>query len=531
MFTHQSYRLKASRLRLLLNYDPQRAMTSITDPLPGAVGLIHLGNKGYNLVRLNELGFPTPPGFIITTEMFRCREVIESYPPAEENLKQQIAHHIKKVEEKTGKRFGDPKNPLLFSVRSGSSISQPGMMDTFLNVGINADIAQGMADQTGNLWFAWDNYRRFIQCYGMSCNLSRNEFDAIMRRHKDRVGVAYKRGFTGEQMRDLALAYKQRLLDEGISVVEKPFEQLLLTIKKVLNSWESQKARAYRKIIGISDDWGTAVTVQRMVYGNLSSAHSGTGVVFTHNPKWSEDNLRLWGDFTIGNQGEDVVSGLVKTLPISMIQQENEMRDTDITLETHYPEIYQTLKGWASDLIYKKGWNPQEIEFTFEGSHPENLFLLQSRNMTIRKRKKLYTFEMEEMLRDRIVLGNGIGIGGGAMSGRVVFTLEEIEKWRSLEPKSSLILMRGDTVPDDIQEIHAADGLLTARGGVTSHAAVVAHHLGKTCVVGCSNLICNESIRTGLFDGVLIKSGDFLSIDGQEGLVYQGYMKVKESLT
>ena len=525
---HQSYKLPDSKLRLLLNYNPQRAMTPIAQPKPSAVGIIHLGNKGNNLVKLNELGFQTPPGFIITTEVFRSRDVIESYPPAEQNFKDQVARHIRLLEEQTGKRFGDPEKPLLFSVRSGSSISQPGMMDTFLNVGINEDIAEGISRLTGNPWFAWDNYRRFLQCYGMAFDLKRNDFDEIMRLFKKEKGIAVKRGFTGNQMRDLALAYKRQILAAGINILEDPFEQMLLTITKVLNSWESAKAKTYRKIIGISDDWGTAVTVQSMVYGNVSQS-SGSGVFFTHNPKWSEDNIRLWGDFTIGNQGEDVVAGLVATLPISIIQQENEMRDTDITLETHFPEIYQALKEWANQLIYKNGWSPQEIEFTFEGPHKEDLYILQSRNMSMRERKKVFTFDLEDAAEEKVFLGSGIGVSGGAMSGRAIFSLEEIDRWRTLEPDTNLILIRGDTVPDDIQEINAADGLMTARGGVTSHAAVVAHRLGKTCVVGCVNLVCNEVDRNSLFGDVLIESGDFISIDGHEGLVYQGFMKVKES--
>nr|WP_124331440.1 PEP/pyruvate-binding domain-containing protein [Desulfonema ishimotonii] len=525
---HQSYKLPGDKLRLLLNYDPQRAMSSITAPADKDLGIIHLGNKGYNLVKLNQLGFPAPPGFIITTEIFRCREIVADYEPARLNFRQQIKYHIRTLEELTDKKFGDPENPLLFSVRSGSSISQPGMMDTFLNVGMNEEIADGISRKTENMWFAWDNYRRFLQCYGMAFGLKRDDFDAIMRGLKKRSGVLYKRSFTGEQMRTVALAYKQRIRDEGIEIIENPFEQLVLTINKVLNSWESSKAHAYRKIMGISDDWGTAVTVQSMVYGNLSQS-SGTGVFFTHNPKWSEDNLRLWGDFAIGNQGEDVVSGLVETLPLSIIQQENEKRNTDTTLETHFPAIYSTLKKWASELIYKQGWSPQEIEFTFEGPEEGDLYLLQSRDMAIRERRKFFTFDPEGMTEGRVFLGNGIGVSGGAMSGRVVFTLAEIEQWRKREPSVHLILLRGDTVPDDIREINAADGLLTARGGVTSHAAVVVHRLGKTCVVGCGNLICNEQKRTGQFGDVVIQSGDFLSIDGQEGLVYEGVMKIRES--
>ena len=524
---HQSYRLPDEKLRLLLNYDPQRAMTSISEPEDRAIGIIHLGNKGHNLVKLNRLGFPVPPGFIITTEVFRCREIVEYYPPAEQNFKEQIAWHISALEKMTDKRFGDPKNPLLFSVRSGSSISQPGMMDTFLDVGMNDDIAAGLAEKNGNRWFAWDNYRRFIQCYGMSFDLKRDDFDGVMGDFKKKCGVPFKRDFSGDQMRALALAYKDMVRDSGIDLLEDPFDQLLVTIKKVLNSWESAKAKAYRKIIGISDDWGTAVTVQTMVYGNISPT-SGSGVFFTHNPKWSEDDVRLWGDFTVGNQGEDVVSGLVTTLPISLIQQQNEMRNTDVTLETHFPDIYKTLREWASELIYKKGWSPQEVEFTFESPSKNDLYVLQSRNMSIRERKKYFAFDPEGV-EGAVLLGNGVGVSGGAMSGRAVFNLEEIDRWRKMEPDTHLILIRADTVPDDIREINAADGILTARGGGTSHASVVAHRLGKTCVVGCGTMVCDEKEKKSFFGDQRIESGDFLSINGQDGTVYQGFMKIKET--
>jgi pyruvate,orthophosphate dikinase len=279
--------------------------------------------------------------------------------------------------------------------------------------------------------------------------------------------------------------------------------------------------------MGISDDWGTAVTIQEMVFGNISP-QAGSGVFFTHNPHWSGDTLSPWGDFTLENQGEDVVAGLVRTLPISVKQQESEMRETDITLETHYPAIYATIRKWAAMLIYKKGWSPQEMEFTFEGPAADDLYLLQTRDMAIRERKTVLTFDIDFDPQERHI-GHGIGVSGGAMSGRAVFTLEEIDHWREREPETLLILIRGDTVPDDIREIHAADGLLTARGGLTSHASVVAHRLDKTCVVGCANLVCNEKQKTAAFNRLVIRSGDHISIDGQEGSVYQGKMKIRET--
>ena len=523
----QSYKLPKDKLQRLLLYDPHNAITPIDSSLARLTGIIYLGNKGLNMVRLKSFGYPVPPGFIITTEVFRCREIIETYAPADQNFKENIVQNIAILEKATGKIFGDPKNPLLLSVRSGSAISQPGMMVTFLDVGNNEEITQGIAKKTGNAWFAWDNYRRFLQCYGMSFGIKRDDFDAIINKFKQRLGIPLKREFTGDQMREVALAYKKLIRDAGFEPVDTPYEQLHLAIKGVLASWESPRAMAYRRIIGISEDWGTAVTVQAMVYGNLSQA-SGTGVVFTHNPRWSGDTLKLWGDFTIGNQGEDVVAGLVKTMPISIFQQEIEMRDTDVTMETHFPEIYQALVDWAHDLIEGKGWSPQEIEFTFEGPSKDDLYLLQTRDMAIREHKKVLTFDFDEDSK-AVYTGHGVGVSGGAMSGRLVFTLEEIEEWRDIDPGANLILARNDTVPDDIQEIHAADGLLTARGGQTSHAAVIAHRLGKTCVVNCTNLDCNESEKYCKFNQVKIKSGQHISIDGQEGSVYQGLIRVKET--
>ncbi|MFO7709596.1 MAG: PEP/pyruvate-binding domain-containing protein [Desulfobacterales bacterium] len=522
----QAERLPKENMHQLLLYDPHFAMVDI-DRLPRpAPGVILLGSKGVNLVRLSALGFRVPPGFIITTEVFRCRQVIENYPPAQRHFTDQINQHLARLEGVSGKKFGDPTNPLLISVRSGSSISQPGMMDTLLNVGNNPEITAGMAARSENPWFAWDNYRRFLQSYGMLHELTRDDFDAVIAEHKRRLGLPLKRLFSGEQMRQVALDYKRMILDAGIEIVDAPHDQLYLAIRTVIASWESPKAQAYRRIMGISDDWGTAVAIQAMVYGNLSP-QSGTGVIFTHNPRWSGEVLRLWGDFTTANQGEDVVSGLVRTMPISVFQQDIELRDTDVTLETHFPEIYRALKASARMLIDEHGWSPQEIEFTFESPQAGDLYLLQTRDMAMRESKTVLKFDFEGRPRDRL-LGHGIGVSGGAMSGRLVFSLEEIAAWRLREPESRLILARADTVPDDIREIHAADGLLTERGGLTSHAAVVAHRLGKTCVVGCGDMVCHEKEKRCVFRSAVLHSGDLVSIDGHEGSVYRGAVPVAE---
>jgi len=263
-----------------------------------------------------------------------------------------------------------------------------------------------------------------------------------------------------------------------------------------------------------------------MVYGNISD-QSGSGVFFTHSPRLSEETIRLWGDFTIGNQGEDVVAGLVTTLSISTVQRNTEQRKTDVTLETHFSEIFNALRHQVHELIYKHGWNPQEIEFTFESPAEKDLYLLQARDMTIRERKSITIFDPEDVLESEKLLGQGVGVSGGAMSGRIVFTLEEIDNWARVEPDTHLILVRRDTVPDDIREISASDGLLTARGGLSSHAAVLAYSLGKTCVVGCGNLICQETEKICWFNNVYLNAGDYISIDGSAGTVYRGVLKTK----
>ncbi len=518
--------LPKDRLHLLLGSDPQKAVTPFSPAKKGVADIIHLGNKGLNLVRMVNYGLPVPPGFIITTEVFTCREIIDNYTPAKKIFKEQISTEIDRLEKQSHKTFGDPKKPLLFSVRSGSSISQPGMMSTFLNVGINDTIVEGIVGLTGNEWFGWDTYRRFLQSYGMAFGLSRDDFDDVIADFKLRAGIPYKKDFTGRQMKDVALSYKKLILDNSIKLEESPFEQLYVAIEKVLDSWQSSKAKTYRKIMGISDDWGTAVTVQSMVFGNYSPL-SGSGVFFTHNPRWSGDMVVLWGDFTCGNQGEDVVSGLINTMPISKKQAEAENRSIDTSLEIMFPKLYHAMREWAKKLVYEKDWSPQEMEFTFEGPDTKDLYFLQTRDMEIRARQKAYSFDFSEEAPIKI-LEHGIGVSGGAMTGRVVFNLEEIRHWRKAEPGTSLIVVRGDTVPDDIKEIYEADGLLTARGGSTSHAAIVAHRLGKTCVVGCSNLICMEKDSACSLDQNLLKSGNWVSIDGLEGSVYLGKLKIRE---
>jgi pyruvate,orthophosphate dikinase len=426
----------------------------------------------------------------------------------------------------TDKIFGDPENPLLVSVRSGGALSMPGMMTSFLNVGINESVIEGLIKQTGKPWFAWDCYRRFLQYWGMSFNMERDHFDAIITSFKKIYRKTKKRNFTPEQMKVVALAYRDAIHAEGIELIDDAEKQLYTVISQVFSSWFSQKAQAYREIMGLSENWGTAVIIQAMVYGNLDD-HAGSGVVFTRNPQEPGDSVMLWGDFAMTNQGDDIVSGLVKTLPISNEQKRLDGRKSDISLEDSFPKIYNELLNNAKALIYKERWGSQEIEFTFEGEDKKNLYILQSRDMTVTVKESVMVFTPSKELSSRY-LSSGIGVGGGALSGRVVFDLDEIEKFRKKYPKAHLILVRSDTVPEDIQHISAADGLLTARGGSTSHASIIANRLGKTCIVGCNNLVVWENKKRCRIKKRILKSGDFLSIDGRNGSVFLGKHPVNE---
>ena len=518
--SRESEELSGHDLDLLLSYDPSRTISKIQRPEPSLGDPITLGSKGYNLTRLGALGMPVPKGFIITTEVFRCFNAIQAFEKANEHLQEKILLEIEDLEIDGHRRFGDRDNPLLLSVRSGSAVSMPGMMNTFLNVGLNEEIVEGLIKKTGNPWFAWDNYRRFLQSWGMSYGMERDIFDAIIGAFKTRHGVGRKSDFTPDQMRQIALEYKKTLYQEAVLFTDDPHEQLFQAIRQVICSWNSQTATTYRDIMGISNDWGTAVIVQAMVFGNLHN-RAGSGVVFTHNPQTPSDKVVLWGDYTAGNQGEDVVSGLVRTDSISLEQTMALGREQDNPLERALPDVYRALREIAKTLIYEKGWSAQEIEFTFEGPSADQLYLLQSRDMEVSHAGQVATFVPSDALRNAI-LTKGVGVGGGAISGRIAFSYDDIESFRAKDPDTPIILVRFDTVPDDLREISAADGLLTSRGGATSHASIVAHQLKKTCVVGCSKLVVHEKDGYGTVNGETIRCGDFLSIDGQNGFVYKG---------
>jgi len=519
--------LDGDNLDLLMTYNPERAISLLHSPNPYANNLIFLGNKGLNLMTLIGQGKRVPPAFVITTEIFRCRDIVFSYSQAKEDFMQRLRRALSEIEEISGCTFGSSDRPLLLSVRSGGAISMPGIMATVHNVGFNVEAIEEYIQENGNGYLAWDNYRRFLQSWAMISGVGREDFQALMNEAKATYDVSLKRDFSTEQMRELALSYQKLIRQRGLGIPDDPWLQLASAVQLVLDSWQTQKALDYRKIMDVSDSWGTAVIVQAMVFGNKSE-RSGAGVLFTAHPYRKVQRVALWGDYAFGDQGEDIVSGLVSSCAISVEQAELDGRTVDDCLELRFPKIYKELLKISRELVYDKRWNPQEIEFTFEGSEPDELYLLQTRDMiTIKKKEHLNVFVESDRL-EQSHLGSGIGVSGSALSGRAVFTDENIQQLRLEDPGTPLILIRQDTVPEDIRVINESDGLLTSRGGQTSHASVVAVRLEKTCVVGCQSLKVYESDQFCEINGEKIGFGDPVSIDGRTGQFLNGNHKIVE---
>jgi pyruvate,orthophosphate dikinase len=522
--------LDEQTLDLLMTYNPEQAISLLYNENLRTHNLIHLGNKGFNLMLLANDGKPVPPAFIITTEIFRCWQAVQRFTKAKEEFMQRVRTSITALEERTGCGFGSPENPLLLSVRSGAAISMPGMMTTVHNVGLNEDLLEELRTRNPDQeYFLWDTYRRFLQSWAMGEDMARDEFGALMNAHKQRYNVKLKRQFTPAQMRELALEYRNAMRRYGHNAPEDPWLQLVGAVEMVLESWSTNKARQYRHLMDVSDDWGTAVIVQTMVYGNRNF-QAGSGVLFTAHPYRKVRRVALWGDYAAGDQGEDIVSGLVTSYPISLEQAELDGRPAEDTLERRFPAIYERLLSISRDLVYTKGWNPQEIEFTFEGPEPEQLHILQTRDMITIKKKEHFRVFVESAGQQEAVLGKGIGVSGSALSGLAVFTDENIRQLRQEQADMPLILIRQDTVPEDIKEISLADGLLTARGGQTSHASVVATRLEKTCVVGCRDLQVFEGEEHALISGFTIRFRDPVSIDGRSGLLLRGIHPVRDEV-
>jgi len=441
-----------------------------------------------------------------------------------EDTRRRVREAVEDLERATDRRLGDPERPLLLSVRSGAAFSMPGMMDTILNVGLNEEMARGMARDEASAWTAWDSYRRLIQNIAMSRGVERDAFDAIMLDFKERHEIVRKMEFSGEQMHELALLYRELARQRGALPEEDPFEQLFQAIVLVLHSWNSEGARLFRQRLGLADEWGTAVIVQRMVFGNLGP-DSGSGVVFTRDPWSSHTGVELYGDFTRRSQGEDVVAGLVHPLPISEKQRLTRQRKEPLSMETAFPEIYARLRRIAERLILEEGFEHQEIEFTFESERPEDLYLLQTRPLRLLRQEKTVVFAHTEELVQSL-LTRGTGVSGGAISGAVAFTMEDIRRLKEEDPKLPVILVRPDTVPEDIPLLLQADGLLTSRGGATSHAAITAKRLGKVCVVNCHDLVVVEGQHRATIGNRCFGPGDMVSIDGVLGNVYEGRHEV-----
>ncbi|VAW40272.1 Pyruvate,phosphate dikinase [hydrothermal vent metagenome] len=521
--------LDAKDLDLLMTYNPEKTISSLYKENLRTHNLIHLGNKGFNLMVLAGDAKPVPPAFIITTEIFRCWQAVQRFDRARDEFMQRLRDSISGLEQLTGTVFGSPENPLLLSVRSGSAVSMPGMMSTIHNVGLNEEMVEEYVRKSGREYFAWDNYRRFLQSWSMAKGMGREAFQGLMNGHKQQYHVHFKREFSPPQMRELALKYKHLVLRLGFGVPEDPWLQLIGAVEMVLDSWNTRKACEYRRLMAVSDDWGTAVIIQAMVYGNLGP-EAGSGVLFTAHPYRKVRRVALWGDYAPGDQGEDIVSGLVTSQPMSVEQAELDGRSVENSLERRFPAIYQGLLDIARDLVYTKDWNPQEIEFTFEGPKKEQLYILQTRDMITIKTKERFNVFVDDKPLDDVILGKGIGVSGSAVAGRAVFTEDNIRRLRSEDPAASLILIRQDTVPEDIREISLADGLLTSRGGQTSHASVVATRLEKTCVVGCRDLRVYETDEYAEIAGHRINFGDPISIDGRSGLLLKGIIPVREEV-
>ena len=507
----------------IMRYNPDLILSPFNEKSPKMDNKVFVGEKGYFLKKLYEAGIPVPPAFVLTTEVFRERDAIYSHPKLKAELDKKIGSQIRKLAKLCGREFGNPQNPLLLSVRSGAAVSMPGAMVTFVNVGMNDEIAEQLSREPGFGWAAWDSYRRLVQNWGMAHDIQRDVFDKVISDRKKKYRVKYKTGLSVGQMKELAFAYKDVLEKHNQKFEENVLHQLEKAISIVFDSWSYEQAEVYRQHLRVSEDWGTSVIVQQMVFGNRNQT-SGSGVAFTHNPTRGRPGVHLYGDFNLSSQGEDIVSGLVHSLPVGKTQRK-QLKLEGTSLQEAFPGIYKRIHALARDLLENLGFAHQEIEFTFESDKPEDLYILQVRNQNIRCDTHLKVFEAKK--EDMTLVGRGIGIGGGALSGILAFGDDDLALFAEKYPEEKTILVRPDTVPDDIGMIFKCDGLLTARGGVTSHAAVTATKIGKICIVNCADLFVNESKKQCTIGGTLFKVGDHISIDGHRGNIYGGSYPIK----
>jgi pyruvate,orthophosphate dikinase len=505
-----------------------------------------LGGKGANLAEMSALGLPVPPGFTITTEA--CNHYYDNAQTYPANLKEQVAAGLKTVEQLTGKTFGDAANPLLVSVRSGARTSMPGMMDTVLNLGLNDQTVEGLAKLSGDRRFAFDSYRRFIQMYSnVVLNLDHHMFEEILDDHKDRLDIQVDTGLSAEDWEAVVADYKAFVeRDLGKPFPQDPHEQLWGAVGAVFASWMNDRAKFYRRMHDIPESWGTAVNVQSMVFGNMGDG-SATGVAFTRNPSTGEN--RLYGEFLINAQGEDVVAGIRTPQPLTKIARE-EMGDVNPSMEEALPEVFAQFKQVVGKLEthYR---DMQDIEFTVERGR---LYMLQTRNgkRTAKAEVKVAVdlanegvishaeavmrvdpSRLDELLHptidpssERIVIAKGLPASPGAATGKVVFTAEEAAKLGGAG--EAVILVREETSPEDIRGMDAARGIVTARGGMTSHAAVVARGMGRPCVSGAGEIVIDMRNQEFRARGKTVRAYDVITIDGSTGEVLEGVVKMVE---
>ena len=489
-----------------------------------------LGGKGANLAEMAGLGLPVPQGFTITTEA--CTRYYDDGKVVGEDIKAQVMEYIDKLEKSAGKKFGDTKNPLLVSVRSGARASMPGMMDTILNLGLNETVVESLAAQTKNPRWAWDCYRRFIQMFSdVVMEVGKKYFEKLIDDMKAKKGVKLDVELTADDLKELAGQFKAEYKAKiGRDFPTDAKEQLFEAIKAVFRSWDNPRANVYRRDNDIPYSWGTAVNVQMMAFGNLND-ESGTGVAFTRDPATGEK--KLMGEFLMNAQGEDVVAGVRTPMPIAKMAEVmpevfKQFQDICAKLEAHYRDM-------------------QDMEFTIEN---KKLFMLQTRNgkRTAKAALKIACDLVDEGMRteeeavlmidprnldtllhpqfDTValkngkVMGRGLAASPGAACGRIVFSAEDAKEWKSRGEK--VVLVRLETSPEDIEGMKAAEGILTVRGGMTSHAAVVARGMGECCVSGCQDIVMDEENKQFTLGGKVFKEGDWLSIDGSTGNIYDG---------
>ena len=489
-----------------------------------------LGGKGANLAEMTNIGLPVPQGFTITTEA--CTRYYEDGRQISPEIQAQIMEYIEKMEGITGKKFGDLENPLLVSVRSGARASMPGMMDTILNLGLNEDVVEVLAKKSGNPRWAWDCYRRFIQMYSdVVMEVGKKYFEQLIDKMKEERGITQDVELTADDLKELAAQFKAEYRAKlGQDFPTDPKEQLMGAIQAVFRSWDNPRANVYRRDNDIPYSWGTAVNVQAMAFGNMGDT-SGTGVAFTRNPATGE--RKLFGEFLMNAQGEDVVAGIRTPQTIDQLKEV-------------MPEVYEQFVK-ICDILENHYHDMQDMEFTIED---RKLYMLQTRNgkrtpaaalkiacdlvdegqiteeqavamIDPRSLDTLLHPQFDaEVLKKTPVIGSALAASPGAASGRIVFTAEDAKQWA--ERGEKVVLVRLETSPEDIEGMKAAQGILTVRGGMTSHAAVVARGMGTCCVSGCSEIAMDEENKKFTLAGKTFHEGDWLSIDGSTGKIYDG---------